>query len=171
MVFLGLDNAGKTTLLNILKEDKYSQPVPTTQPYSEELLMGKMKFRTFDLGGHLIARKLWKDYYLLANAVVFLVDAAAKERFGIAKEELEILMNCAELKNIPFVILGNKIDKKGAVCEEELREALALPYHLTYGKELKKKKEPERPVEVFMCSVAKRMGYAEAFQWVSTFLK
>jgi len=174
IVFLGLDNSGKTTLLSVLKDDKYSQQLPTQYPHTEELILGKIKFQTFDLGGHEIARRLWADYYALANAVIYMVDACAKERFHDSKNELDNLLSSPELQNVPFVILGNKIDKKGAASEEELRDCLGLPYHLTYGRDTKKKVASapgDRPIEVFMCSVAKRVGYVEAFKWVSQFLE
>ncbi len=72
---------------------------------------------------------------------------------------------------MPFVVFGNKVDKKGSLKEDELRESLGLLYHQTYGKDPARKNEGSRPVEVFMCSVVKRVGYAEGFQWLSAFIK
>jgi GTP-binding protein SAR1 len=63
------------------------------------------------------------------------------------------------------VILGNKIDKAGAVPENELREALGIEQKNEWNK------SNSRPIEVFMCSVAKKQGYADGFKWLSSFLK
>ena len=52
IVFLGLDNSGKTTLLNLLRNSSITQPLPTLHPYSGELNMHGIQFTTFDLGGH-----------------------------------------------------------------------------------------------------------------------
>jgi GTP-binding protein SAR1 len=65
--------------------------------------------------------------------------------------------------------LGNKIDKKGSITEEELRELLGLLPHQTYGKDGAYNQDA-RKIEVFMCSVLKRVGYQEGFQWISNFL-
>lgn len=67
---------------------------------------------------------------------------------------------------MPFVVLGNKIDAPGAVSEEELREALGLQQ--TYGPT--PNGSDVRPIEVFMCSVARRVGYKEGFNWLSQFI-
>ena len=61
------------------------------------------------------------------------------------------------------MIFGNKIDKKDALKEEELREVLGLGYHSTYGKDAAAKNPGVRPIEIFMCSVMKRVGYADGF--------
>uniref|UniRef100_A0A6B2LKT7 Uncharacterized protein n=1 Tax=Arcella intermedia TaxID=1963864 RepID=A0A6B2LKT7_9EUKA len=169
IVFLGLDNAGKTTLLHLLRDDRVAQHMPTQKPTMEELTVGNIKFRTYDLGGHEIARRLWRDYYADVSAVVFMVDAAAKERFEESKEELNDLLAGDDLKNIPFLVLANKIDIPGSASEDEVRAAFGLLH--TYGKQIGSKQVGGvRPIEVFTCSVVKRMGIKEAFNWIAQFM-
>ncbi len=67
-------------------------------------------------------------------------------------------------------MLGNKIDRKEAVSEDELRLALGLATNTHYGVE-KTNEIDGRRIGVFMCSVAKKMGYADGFKWLSQFLK
>ena len=161
LIFLGLDNAGKSTLMYMLKNDRYKQTLPTSQPNSEELRMGNIRFNTFDLGGHETARKIWKDYFPAIDAIIFIVDSSEYKRFPEVQIELENILNSPELANIPIAILGNKIDKPGAVPEEQLRDE--IDFNGIIAKD-------NRPIEIFMCSIVKKIGYSKAFEWVANFL-
>lgn len=167
IVFLGLDNAGKTTLFHMLKENRVQVPVPTLHPNTDELIIGNIKFKTFDLGA-----LRWQDcieYFTRVDGVVYLVDAIDRGRFPEAKKELDALLTSDELADVPFLVLGNKIDMPSAASEEELKYALGLVD--TYGKDTKPDKDSGvRPIELYMCSVIWRMGYSDGFKWLWQFL-
>ena len=171
IVFLGLDNAGKTTMLYMLQSDRFTQTDSTVHPHSTEVTIGNIKFNSYDLGGHIAARKTWRDYCGKLDGIIFMVDASDVDRLDEAKNELDSLLEMSELQQTPFVIFGNKVDKRDALPEDPLRERLGLGYHQTYGKDSSNKNAGARPVEIFMCSVLKRAGYGDGFQWLSSFIK
>lgn len=169
LLFLGLDNAGKTTLLGKLATDQVHVHRPTFHPNVEELTLGGIKLKTIDMGGHPEARRLWKDYFTKVDGVVFIVDSANPERFDEARQELDLLLRSEELAKTPFVILGNKIDLPRACSEEELATAMGLTGLLT-GKLTKVTDPTVRPMELFSCSVVQKIGYGDGFRWLAQYL-
>lgn len=87
---------------------------------------------------------------------------------NIELQELDTLLTDEMLQNVPFLVLGNKIDITAAASEDELRQQLGL--YETYGKDTKRQDNGVRPIELFMCSVVRKMGYAEGFRWLAQFL-
>ncbi|XP_044002651.1 GTP-binding protein SAR1a-like [Aphidius gifuensis] len=171
LLFLGLGHAGKTTLFHLLKTDRLMLTSPTFSAQCEKISIDNRCFTTYDLGGHFInARKIWRDYFSLADAIVFLIDANDRSYFPESKIELEALLTNDDISSYPILILGNKIDRKGAASETEILEYFNI-HHLTTGKgKISRKDIHSRPLELFMCSVLKREGYGEGFRWLSQYI-
>uniref|UniRef100_A0A3Q3IGG6 small monomeric GTPase n=1 Tax=Monopterus albus TaxID=43700 RepID=A0A3Q3IGG6_MONAL len=175
LVFLGLDNAGKTALLHMWKDERLGQHVPTILYFlshkpSEELTIDGMTFTALDLGGHSQARRDWKNHLPAVNGIVFLVDCADQFRITECKTELDALLADETIVNVPVLVLGNKIDRPEAISEGVLRDALAL-YGRVTGKVNVSLKEPKvRPLEIFMCSMLMKQGYREGFRWLSQYI-
>jgi GTP-binding protein SAR1 len=169
VVLLGLDNAGKTTLVHMLRDNILIQHMPTQKPTMETFTLGGLTFNLFDLGGHTIAQRAWAEYSSTANGIVFLIDASEPERFPEAKTALDTLFTNDDLQAIPMLILCNKIDLPRAASEDQLRAVFGL--HQTIGKDATRATSNGiRPIELFMCSILKRQGFKEGFQWLAGFI-
>lgn len=173
VLFLGIENAGKTTLLHMLKDDRLGQHVPTHHPTSEEFIVGKFCLTTHDLGGHETGRRVWRDYFPQADGIVFLVDASDNTRLQESKEQLSSLLRDDEfLADCPILVLGNKIDSKsGALTEYQLCSFFEI-LDKTTGKGVipRSQLSQRRPLEVFMCSVLKRQGYGDGIRWLAQYI-
>lgn len=81
-------------------------------------------------------------------------------------------MQDEQIAHAPILILGNKIDKAGAASEDELRYYLGLQGVTTgRGNVRRDQLVSGRPIELFMCSIKKRQGYGEAFNWLAQYLE
>ena len=78
----------------------------------------------WDVGGGDKIKLLWRHYYQNTQGVIYMVDAGDRERISTAREDLEtLILNSEELKYVPVVIFGNKMDLAGAMSVTELEEA------------------------------------------------
>ena len=108
ILILGLDGAGKTTILYKLHLGEIVTTVPTVGFNVETMHYEGLKFQVWDLGGQTGLRPYWRCYYQDTNAVVFVVDSADRERLEFSKQELEIMLQEDELSGVPVLILANK---------------------------------------------------------------
>lgn len=127
ILVLGLDNAGKTAVLYALHlGEAIGYTVPTVGFNLEEVVVGNVSIKMWDLGGQEKLRALWPHYFGQADGVVFVIDSSDIDRIGQAKTELHTLLSHKELTGKPFLILANKQDLPRALNKENMINALDL---------------------------------------------
>ena len=124
ILFLGLDNAGKTTILFKIKDDEFKDTVPTVGLNVEQVSYKDMTLTLWDVGGQ--ARKLWKHYYDKVDGVIMVIDSADIDRMKIVKDELSKIVVEPGLETVPILILANKQDLDGALTKAEISELLNI---------------------------------------------
>ena len=164
VVIVGLDNAGKTTLLHTMQTHHFAQFEPTKDHYEGKLEFGGIIIACIDLGGHSCVRQNWTQYYSRANGLVFVIDASDQGRIPEAKQELDQILNREELLNVPILILGNKQDVVGCLSREELQEKLAIK---TMSPLEGDRKPGERLLRIQMISAKQDFGYEVGFNWLA----
>jgi len=168
VLFLGLDNAGKTTLLKLLSSNRLGQFKPTRNATNAQITYKNTVFTAHDVGGHKEARKIWKDYFDGVDGIIYIIDTSDKKRLYETKDELNYVLLDETIVTKPILILGNKIDKNDAISEPQLRTLLGLQQ--TTGKGNVNVYKNTRPIEVFMCSLINREGYGEGFTWLAQYV-
>jgi GTP-binding protein SAR1 len=115
VLFLGIDNAGKTTLVNKLKSEPTDAHMPTHHPSTSKVEIGNLRAQVVDLGGHDIARMAWKNYFYSCDGVIFIVDVNDTERFPEVREVYEMVRSFEG--KVPIAVLMNKVDLAGRTPE------------------------------------------------------
>jgi len=136
---------------------------PTDRPaLTEKFTYRGITFQAWDLGGHEAVRHLWGDYVCECKAMLFLIDAADKERLEEAGYELDALVAEGVVEDLPVAVLLNKCDLPEATSSGEV--CAKIQYHDIVNM------HGEDKIQVFRISVLRGEGYEEAFKWISTFL-
>jgi len=131
VAMLGLDAAGKSTVLYRLKFDDYISTVPTIGFNCERVrgTVGNSRGVTFvmwDVGGQDRIRPLWRAYTRSADGLIFIVDSADIERLEEARVELSRTAKTPEAAGLPLLVIANKQDLLHAQCPGEVERALGL---------------------------------------------
>jgi ADP-ribosylation factor protein 1 len=123
---LGLDGAGKTTILYNLKMGEVVMTVPTVGFNVETVEYRGVTFQVWDVGGQDKIRRLWRHYYTGTHGVIFVVDAADRHRIATAREELEAVLGADEMRGAAVLVYANKQDLPGAMPTSEMADKLGL---------------------------------------------
>jgi len=126
ILMLGLDNAGKTTLLYKLKRGERVDAIPTIGFNVESVQFRNVNFTVWDVGGQDKIRPLWKYYFHNAQGLIFVVDSNDRERLAEARDELQRLLGEDELRDVKVLVFANKQDLPHAVDMSEVTEKLGL---------------------------------------------
>jgi len=127
ILMLGLDNAGKTTLLYQFKLGEIISTIPTIGFNVEEIQYKNINFTVFDIGGQDIIRPLWRHYFNNCDALIYLVDSADHNRQEEARDELYGIISDVDFpRSAPVLIFANKQDLPEALNASKLAEKLML---------------------------------------------
>ncbi|KAI4822165.1 hypothetical protein KUCAC02_007724 [Chaenocephalus aceratus] len=126
ILMVGLDAAGKTTVLYKLKLGEVVTTIPTIGFNVETVEYKNINFTVWDVGGQDKIRPLWRHYFQNTQAVVFVVDSNDRERIGEAKEELMRMLAEDELADAKLLVFANKQDLPNAMNAAEITDKLAL---------------------------------------------
>ena len=175
IVVVGLDNAGKTTLLHKLMTGRVSIFSPTDRAHEERFDLGGVHFRAWDLGGHEPVRLLWQDFVPGSQGVVFVVDGAAEDRLEEAADELHELLSIPAMSEfrVPVAVLLNKADLPAALPDAALVARLGLVPGclregvLWTGAAEGGEQQPAVLVRCFRSSVLRDLGYEDGLRWIA----
>uniref|UniRef100_A0A803N4H8 ADP-ribosylation factor 1 n=1 Tax=Chenopodium quinoa TaxID=63459 RepID=A0A803N4H8_CHEQI len=143
ILVLGLDNAGKTTILYRLQMGEVVSTIPTIGFNVETVQYKNIKFQVWDLGGQTSIRPYWRCYFPNTQAIIYVVDSSDTDRLAIAKDEFHAILE----------------DLPGALDDAAVTEALELH------------KIKSRQWAIFKTSATKGEGLFEGLDWLSNTLK
>ncbi|KAI0303172.1 P-loop containing nucleoside triphosphate hydrolase protein [Russula brevipes] len=146
ILMLGLDSAGKTTILYRLQIGEVVSTIPTIGFNVETVQYKNIKFQVWDLGGqssirlssarssrpfpcfltHTPSRPYWRCYFPNTSAIIYVIDSSDSSRLQTSRSELLTMLSEEELAGVPLLVFCNKQDIVGALKPDEISEQLGL---------------------------------------------
>ncbi|XP_055896413.1 ADP-ribosylation factor-like protein 3 [Biomphalaria glabrata] len=155
ILLLGLDNAGKTTLLKVLASEDITHITPT-QGFNIKSVQSKgFKLNVWDIGGQRKIRPYWKNYFENTDLLIYVIDSADRKRFEETGEELTELLEEEKLAGVPVLIFANKQDLLTSAKASEIAEGLNL------------NSIRDREWQIQACSAVSGEGIKEGVEWMT----
>jgi ADP-ribosylation factor-like protein 2 len=157
LLILGLDNAGKTTILKKFCGEPIDTIEPTLGFNIQTLEFKGYSLSLWDVGGQKSIRSYWKNYFESTDGLIWVIDSADRVRMEVCKAELESLLMQEKLAGASLLIFCNKQDIAGAVQSDELEEVLGLRDNPIYK---------NRHWSIQSCSAVTGQGLATGIDWI-----
>ncbi|KAJ3437280.1 adp-ribosylation factor 6 [Anaeramoeba flamelloides] len=126
LLMLGLDAAGKTTVLYKLKLGQSVTTIPTVGFNVETVQYKNVKFNVWDVGGQEKIRPLWRHYFTGTQGLIFVVDSNDRARIDEARNELHKIISDREMRESLLLVFANKQDLPNVMTPAEITERLEL---------------------------------------------
>ncbi|EDO28892.1 predicted protein [Nematostella vectensis] len=159
VIIVGLDNAGKTTILYQFLMNEVVHTSPTIGSNVEEIVWKNIHFIMWDIGGQESLRSAWNTYYTNTEFLILVIDSTDRERLAISKAELYQMLANEELKQAALLILANKQDIKGSMSVAEISEQLNLACIKDHGWHIQ------------ACCALTGEGLYQGLEWITTQLR
>jgi len=154
-VMLGLDGAGKTSILYKMKLNEIVTTIPTIGFNVETFSYKNLSMTIWDIGGQDKIRKLWSYYYSGTSALIYVVDSSDLDRIDEARDEMWSVLNNDEMEHKPVMIFANKQDHIDALNAVQITERFGLHNCKSH------------PWFVQPCCATNGEGLYEGLEWVS----
>lgn len=122
LLMLGLDNAGKTTVVKKFNGEDIDLIAPTLGFNIKTLEYRGFKLNVWDVGGQTSLRSYWRNYFEQTDGLIWVVDSADRARLRDCKAELHALLQQERLAGASLLVFANKQDIEGALTSEEIRQ-------------------------------------------------
>lgn len=154
---VGIDNAGKTTIIDLFSEQKLVKTIPTVGVNLEQMSFSEIDFdlNVLDMGGQKNFRLLWVDYLNTVDVVLYVIDASDFERLDETLHEFQKMLVLTEVSSIPILILLNKVDLPDTLSSVYLADRLKNFTELA-----------DRDWDIIETSAVTTKGLVEMFKWV-----
>ena len=126
LLILGLDAAGKTTILYKMKLNETVNTIPTIGFNVETLQYKNLEFSCWDIGGQFKLRGLWQHYFDNTQGLIYVVDSNDADRIAESAEALAMILADETMNDVPLLVYANKMDLPNAMTVPQISEALGL---------------------------------------------
>nr|QXF29022.1 Arl2 [Vischeria sp. CAUP Q 202] len=156
LLILGLDNAGKTTILKKFNGEDINTISPTLGFNIKTLEYRGYMLNVWDVGGQQTIRSYWRNYFEATDGLVWVVDSADRRRLDVCKKELHSLLQQEKLAGASVLIFANKQDLAGALSAEQIVAAL----------DLRADQFENRHWSIVSCSAVTGEGLVQGIDWI-----